>query len=314
LSERRTRELVREKLEQINTTTFSDDQMAIKDEYNKIKNEFLNQINFKYENLNKENKIKSYMNKINQTLNDIYYMNSTLETMINKLFQTTNMTDYIENMPNFAKIFRNKSINYYKAIYSDIAKYYKLIINISNEYPLYSDYIEDKFGELSGYAIIDGLNHLDPVCQNGNCPYKIDIKNLAIENSGRRLSEKKFKKVVKEIVNILGDMRDFIKNNHYIPKDNEPLSLRKLAGLKESSIYSTTSSFNIAKNIKYDSSKPGLDKKNVEAVLSPLRTTLDSYHDFIYKTAQRFSEDVENSIRDKLFNLENILEKKLEKY
>ena len=34
LSERRTRELVREKLEQINTTTFSDDQMAIKDENN----------------------------------------------------------------------------------------------------------------------------------------------------------------------------------------------------------------------------------------------------------------------------------------
>ena len=314
LSERRTRELVREKLEQINTTTFSDDQMAIKDEYNKIKNEFLNQINFKYENLNKENKIKSYMNKINQTLNDIYYMNSTLETMINKLFQTTNMTDYIENMPNFAKIFRNKSINYYKAIYSDIAKYYKLIINISNEYPLYSDYIEDKFGELSGYAIIDGLNHLDPVCQNGNCPYKIDIKNLAIENSGRRLSEKKFKKVVKEIVNILGDMRDFIKNNHYIPKDNEPLSLRKLAGLKESIIYLTTSSFNMATNIKYDSSKPGYDKKNVEAALYLLRTTFDSYNDFIYKTAQRFSEDVENSIRDKLFNLENILENKLEKY
>jgi hypothetical protein len=31
-----------------------------------------------------------------------------------------------------------------------------------------------------------------------------------------------------------------------------------------------------------------LDKKNVEAVLSPLRTTFDSYNDFIYKTAQRF--------------------------
>ena len=100
-------------------------------------------------------------------------------------------------MRNFTKIFRNNSLNYYKAIYSDIPKYYKLIINISKECPLYSDYfieIEDKFGELSGYAIIDSLNHLDPVCQNGEYLYKIDIKNLTIKNNNRRLSENNYKK------------------------------------------------------------------------------------------------------------------------
>ena len=171
-------EEIKEGLKQINVNKYSDDQMVLKDEVNIIKNKFFNQTNLKYENSDDKYKIRSY---VNQSFYDIYTMNSTFETMTNKLLQILdfNLTDYIVNMPNFARIFRNMSINYYKAIYSDIIKYYKLIINISNEYPLYSDnFIEDKFGELSGYAIIDGLKHLDPVCQNGECPYKIDIKNI----------------------------------------------------------------------------------------------------------------------------------------
>ena len=236
--------------------------------------------------------------------------------MIDKLLQTPNMTDYIikyiEKIPNFAKIFRNISLDYYKAIYNVIPNYYNFIINVSNECPLYSDdFIEDKFGELSGYAIIDGLNYLDPVCKNGVCPNKIDIKSLIVENSNRRLSENNFTKIVKEIVNILGEMKDFIKNNHYIPEDNESLSLRKLGGLKTDVIYSTTSSFNIASNIKYSPSQPGLDQKNVEAALSPLRTTYDSYNNFIYKYATKFGEDVENKYKDDLASLDNIIKKML---
>ena len=263
------------------------------------------------ENPKNESKIILY---INQTLNDIYYMNNTLAEMIDKLLNTSNMTDYIVKVPNFAKIFRNMTLNYYKTIYSEIPGYYKLIINITKECPLYLDdfiEIEDKFAELSGYAMIDGLSHLDPVCRDGVCPYKIDIKNLTIKNSTRRLSENNYKKKIKDIVNILGDIKDFIKNNHYIPKGKEHLFLRKLAGLKTDSIFSTTSSFNIATNIKYDSSKPGIDKKNVEAVISSLRTAFDSYNDFIYKTAHGFKGDIENSIKDEVFNLESTLEKYL---
>ena len=310
-SERTIRKEIKEKLKQINLFGFSDDQMAISDEFKTIKNEFLSQTKLEHENSNNESKISSY---INQTLNDIYYMNNTLAEMIDKLLNTSNMTDFIVKMPSFAKIYRNMSLNYYKTIISEIPKYYKLIINITKECPLYLDdfiEIEDKFAELSGYAMIDGLNHLDPVCQNGVCPYKIDIKNLTIKNSTRRLSENNYKKKIKDIVNILGDIKDFIKNNHYIPKGKEHLSLRKLAGLKTDSIFSTTSSFNIATNIKYDSSKPGIDKKNVEAVISSLRTAFDSYNDFIYKTAHGFKGDIENSIKDEVFNLESTLEKYL---
>ena len=138
-------EEIKEGLKQINVNKYSDDQMVLKDEVNIIKNKFFNQTNLKYENSDDKYKIRSY---VNQSFYDIYTMNSTFETMTNKLLQILdfNLTDYIVNMPNFARIFRNMSINYYKAIYSDIIKYYKLIINISNEYPLYSDnFIEDKF-------------------------------------------------------------------------------------------------------------------------------------------------------------------------
>ena len=64
-------------------------------------------------------------------------------------------------------------------------------------------------------------------------------------------------------------MKDFIKTYHYIQEDNEHLSLRKLVGLKTDSIFSTTSSFSIATNIKYDSKKPGLDKKMLKLYYLP---------------------------------------------
>jgi len=52
-----------------------------------------------------------------------------------------------------------------------------------------------------------------------------------------------------------------------------------------------------------------LDQKNVEAALSPLRTTYDSYNNFIYKYATKFGEDVENKYKDDLASLDNIIKK-----
>ena len=147
-------------------------------------------------------------------------MNNTLAEIIDKLFETSNLpntTDYIVNyavkvpIHTYTELFRNMTLDYYIAIFNVIPDYYKFIINVSNEYPLYSDdFIEDKFGELGGYAMIDGLNHLDPVCKNGECPYKIDIKSLITENSNRRLSEN----------NMIHHNPDWIKKMlklHYLP-------------------------------------------------------------------------------------------------
>ena len=54
-----------------------------------------------------------------------------------------------------------------------------------------------------------------------------------------------------------------------------------------------------------------MDQKNVEATLSSLRTTYDSYNDFILKYAVKFGQDVENKIKDDLAGLDDILKKYL---
>ena len=296
-------EEIKETLENLNIKQYDQIATDIKNEANTIKNNFLNKLNYTFEDYNLENKIKSH---INNTIYSTYTYDDTLDIMTNPLFSNINITDNIEKIHNFMKMAYDMSSNYYKTIYAEIAKYYKSIIEKSNNFPLYDvDFIEDKFGELGGYSLINGLNHLDPVCDNNDCPYKIDMKSLKEGNRrNRRLSENNISKEIKDIVNLMKEIKNIIKDMPYIKDEEseENTQLRKLTILSINSILSIVNSFQ--SNKKYDSSSPSMDKKNVESVLPSLTTLSDSFNNFIFNTAKKFDNYINNKFsEDELFNL-----------
>ena len=171
----------------------------------------------------------------------------------------------------------------------------KIIGNVS----IYNntDNIDDKFGKLVGYAMIDRLAYLDPVCNGEECPFKIDMiksKEEIKQNLRRRLSENRFEKEVKEVVRILKEMRDMNKNYSDYIYENMADQKRKLSDNYNYEIYET-----------YDSTCPERGNKEVEMIVSLLKTNVDDLNEKFYYNSKTIETDVAKKFKDELNFLEN---------
>ena len=241
---------------------------------------------------------------LNNCIYQSYDLNDELDELIEQLRETGDIPFDSEAVPDFFSIAYNKSIDYYIEVFNKTKEFYNNIINIISNISLYnnSDIIDDKFGNLSGYGIIEGLYYLDPVCNESGCPYRIDFLKTKEEmknNSTRRLSENPIRNEVKEMMKLLKEMRDINKNYSDYIFENMANPSRKL---------STKYDYEIYKN--YDSHSPPRDKNQVKVVISYLRSAIDEFNEKFYY----YGKSIQTEIKNKFNNELEVLEEKYLKY
>ena len=283
------------------TTTASQQKPQIIDEYEKIKNEYLNKINIEYEGFDLDQLV---IPLLNNSIYQSFQLSDELDKLMEVLKGTVEVSFDQDAVPDFFLIAYDKSIDYYKEVFEKTKYFYDNIMQIINDVSLFNntDLIDDKFGNLSGYGLIEGLYHLDPVCNESGCPYRIDFLKYKEEinnNSTRRLSENPFRKEIKAIMEILKEMRDINKNDSDYIFENIINTNRKLSTKYDYVIYDN-----------YDSHCPPRNKNEVKVVLSYLKSAIDELNENFYYYAKLIETEINNKFIDEL----NVLEKKYLNY
>ena len=271
------------------------------DDYEQLKKQYIYNRSLVHEPVDLEAMFIPY---INESIYDSFDLNDPLIRLTDELKKISQVSYDPNSFPDFFSIAYNKSFDFYKDCYSKINQIYLNMIKIIGNVSIYNntDNIDDKFGKLVGYAMIDRLAYLDPVCNGEECPFKIDMiksKEEIKQNLRRRLSENRFEKEVKEVVRILKEMRDMNKNYSDYIYENMADQKRKLSDNYNYEIYET-----------YDSTCPERGNKEVEMMVSLLKTTVDDLNEKFYYYSKTIETDVAKKFKDEL----NVLENKYFKY
>ena len=282
-------------VEEITTTTESQEKPKLLYDYEEMRNTYLNQLDIKYEGFDVE---KLVMPLLNNSVYQSFQLDDELDELIEELKQTSESSFDPKKVPDFFSIAYNESFDYYKEVFNKTKDFYRNIIQIINNTTLFdnTDIIDDKFGNISGYGIIEGLYYLDPVCDENGCPYRIDFlkyKEEVKNNPNRRLSEKPVRDGIKEVMKLLKEMRDINKNNSYYIFENMTNSKRKLSTKYDYEIYEN-----------YDSHSPSRDKKQVEVIISYLKSAIDELNEKFYYYAKSIQTEIKNTFADDLKDLE----------
>ena len=265
-------------------------------DYNQIKKRYLNNISLVYESFDLENILLPIFNGSIYTSFDL---NDGLDDVTAQLKKVSEVSFDPDTLPDFFSIAYNKSFDYYKDIYAKIQEFYYNMIKIIGNVSIYNntDNIEDKFGELAGYAMIERLAYMDPICNEKGCPFKIDMvksKEEMKQNQTRRLSTNRFKKEVKEVVRVLKEMNDMQKNDSdYIFKIKRDKK-RKLSENYNYEIYEN-----------YDSTCPERGKKEVDMIISLLKSAVDDLNEKFYYYSKTIENEISKKFKDELSVLEN---------
>ena len=265
-------------------------------DYNQIKKRYLNNISLVYESFDLENILLPIFNGSIYTSFDL---NDGLDDVTAQLKKVSEVSFDPDTLPDFFSIAYNKSFDYYKDIYAKIQEFYYNMIKIIGNVSIYNntDNIEDKFGELAGYAMIERLAYIDPICNENGCPFKIDMvksKEEMKQNQTRRLSTNRFKKEVKEVVRVLKEMNDMQKNDSdYIFKIKRDKK-RKLSENYNYEIYEN-----------YDSTCPERGKKEVDMIISLLKSAVDDLNEKFYYYSKTIENEISKKFKDELSVLEN---------
>ena len=271
------------------------------DEYEEIKNKYINKIDIKYEGFDLKEIV---LPLLNNCIYESYNLNDELDEFIEQLRETIDIPFDSEAVLNFFSLAYNKSIDYYIEVFNRSKEFYNNIINIISNISLYNntDIIDDKFGNLSGYAMIEGLYYLDPICNESGCPYRIDFlkyKEEMKKNSTRRLSENPIRNEVKEIMKLLKEMRDINKNYSDYIFENVTNPSRKLSTKYDYEIYEN-----------YNSHSPPRDRKQVKVVVSYLKSAIDELNEKFYY----YGKSIQTEIKNKFNNELEVLEEKYLKH
>ena len=295
-------------LKELDTKDNSEQNLEILEEYENIKQKYYSQINLEYNGDELDEKMSDYIKRVSEV---IYNTDDDLDSIVKDILDIGNVEVDIDTIPNFMAIAYNQSNNYYMEVFKLINEFYNTTIQNMNNFTLFngSDEIDDKFGELWGYALIDKKDYFDPPCPKGVCHHKFDLKKIKEEkkkdlaSSRRRLKSSPFTKEVKEVVRVLNEMRDIIKDDPDIRQEVLNNTKRRLA---------TAIDFEISTN--YGRKSPEREKKHVEKVTSDLKSALDGLNENFYIVTKNTQLEIIAKFNDELNGLVDIYSEYLNKF
>ena len=299
---------IEEILGKLNLVVYNDEQTSILNEYKIIKENNIRKINLEYNEDDLENKMISY---INEVINSTYNLSDNLNDTLNDLFEINQQNIDQKNFTDFFANIYNKSFDYYKTIYNQINENFNNLIKFAKNLSIYnnSDEIDDKFGQLMGYGLIDGLSYLDPPCKDDVCLFTIDMikykseitKNLT-EDKRRRLKNDLFTKEVKDVIKVLKDIKEINKTDIFTNNINITNPKRNLLSLFNVNSILLDS---YIRQKKYNSKSIGLEKKDIELQLEKLKRALENFNEKIYLIATKLQEEIKAKFEGELNALEN---------